>query len=138
MREEQSESMSELTPQDDSLAGPYFEAAAQGRLVVQRCDSCKNLRWPPLSGCPDCHSRDTTWVEVKPSGTIWSFVVYRRAFQPELRSQIPYTVAMVELDDGPYLIGRLVAGDRAPVVGDRVVADIGDVDGRPTVRWRIS
>ncbi|MUL64566.1 hypothetical protein BOO86_08845 [Mycobacterium sp. CBMA 234] len=129
--------MSGLTPQDDSLAAPFFDAAAQGRLVVQRCDSCKNLRWPPLSGCPDCHSRETTWVEVKPSGTIWSFVVYHRAFQPELRSQIPYAVAMVELDDGPYMVGRLVAGDRTPAVGDRVVAEFDDTDGGPSVRWRI-
>ncbi|MGB8406152.1 MAG: OB-fold domain-containing protein, partial [Mycobacterium sp.] len=78
------------------------------------------------------------WVEVAPSGTIWSFVVYHRAFQPELRSQIPYTVAMVELDDGPYVVGRLTPGARTPVVGDRVVAEFGDIDGEPSVRWRIS
>jgi uncharacterized OB-fold protein len=130
--------MSDLTPQGDSLAAPFFEAAAQGRLVVQRCESCKNLRWPPLSGCPDCHSRDTTWLEVRPSGTIWSFVVYHRAFQSELRSQIPYTVAMVELDDGPYMVGRLTAGDRTPVVGDRVVAEFGDAEDGSPVRWRIA
>src|SRR5882762_10539325 len=88
--------VSGLSPTDDPLTGPFFEAAAQGRLVVQRCNSCKELRWPPLSGCPECRSRDTTWVDVAPTGTVWSFVVYHRAFAAELRAHIPYTVLMVE------------------------------------------
>jgi uncharacterized protein len=128
--------MSELSPVDDPLAGPFFQAAREGRLVVQRCNSCAALRWPPLSGCPECHSRDTTWVPVAPSGTIWSFVVYHRAFQAELKAEIPYTVAMIELDDGPYLVGRLVTGEKPPAVGDRTVAEFVEMDGVPTVRWR--
>ena len=130
--------MSELSPVDDPVAGPFFQAAAEARLVVQRCNSCGALRWPPLSGCPECRSRDTTWVDVVGSGTIWSFVVYHRAFSASLRDQIPYTVAMVQLDEGPYLVGRLVDGDKPPKVGDRVDAEFLDDGGVPTVRWRIS
>jgi hypothetical protein len=128
----------QLSPVDDPVAGPFFRAAAQGRLVVQRCNSCDALRWPPLSGCPECRSRDTTWVDVAPRGTIWSFVVYHRAFQVSLAEEIPYAVAMVQLDDGPYLVGRLAAGTRPVAVGDRVAAEFGDIDGVPTVRWRVS
>jgi uncharacterized OB-fold protein len=130
--------MSELSPVDDPVAGPFFQAAAEGRLVVQHCNSCDALRWPPLSGCPECRSRDTTWIDVVPTGTIWSFVVYHRAFSATLKDQIPYTVAMVQLDEGPYLIGRLVDGDKPPKVGDRVDAEFLDDGGVPTVRWRIS
>jgi uncharacterized OB-fold protein len=128
----------QLSPADDPLAGPYFQAAAQGRLVVQRCNSCDALRWPPLSGCPECRGRDTTWVDVAPSGIVWSFVVYHRAFQASLKDQIPYTVAMVQLDDGPYLVGRVLEGPKPVTVGDRVDAEFLDVDGVPTVRWRIA
>jgi uncharacterized protein len=126
-----------LSPTDDPLTGPFFEAAAQGRLVVQRCDSCKALRWPPLSGCPDCRNRDTTWVDVAPTGTVWSFVVYHRAFAAELRAHIPYTVLMVELDDGPYLVGRLVEGTEPATVGARVAAEFVDADGVASVQWKI-
>jgi hypothetical protein len=129
---------SELSPLTDPLVGPYFEAAAQGRLVVQRCNSCGALRWPPLSGCPDCLGRDTTWVDVAPSGTVWSFVVYHRAFQAALKDEIPYTVAMVQLDDGPYVVGRLTPADEPVVVGDRVAAEFAELDGVPTVRWRVT
>ena len=78
--------MTKLSPTADPLTGPFFEAAAQGRLVVQRCNSCKALRWPPLSGCPECRSRDTTWVDVAPTGTVWSFIgIARRNSGRELR-----------------------------------------------------
>jgi uncharacterized OB-fold protein len=128
----------QLSPVDDPLAGPFFHAAARGRLVVQRCNSCDALRWPPLSGCPECRGRGTTWVDVTPSGTIWSFVVYHRAFQASLKEEIPYTVAMVELDDGPYMVGRIVEGTKPVAVGDRVDAEFLEIAGVPTVRWRIA
>jgi uncharacterized OB-fold protein len=124
------------TPVDDPIAGQFFRNVAEGRLTVQRCNSCRALRWPPLPSCPECRSRDTTWVDVARSGTIWSYVVYHRAFQPSLRDQIPYTVAIVELDDGPHFVGRLVDGEKPPKVGDRVEAEFLDLDGVPTVRWR--
>jgi uncharacterized OB-fold protein len=130
--------MTELSPVNDPLAGPFFQAAAEGRLVVQHCNRCDALRWPPLSGCPECRSRDTTWVDVRPTGTIWSFVVYHRAFSASLKDEVPYTVAMVPLDEGPYLVGRLIDREKPPQVGDRVNAEFLDVEGVPTVRWRIS
>ena len=104
-----------LTPTQDPLTGPFWTAAGEGRLVVQRCESCGELRWPPLSG--------------------WSQVTYHRAFQAELKADIPYTVALVQLDDGPYLAGRLAPGATA-AIGDRVTAEFAEVRGAPQLRWR--
>jgi uncharacterized OB-fold protein len=125
-----------LAPVGDQLTAPFWAAAGRGRLVIQRCNTCGALRWPPLAGCPECRSRDATWEEVHPQGTIWSFVVYHRAFAAELKHQIPYTVVMVQLDDGPYLLGRFADDGRKPTIGDRVTADFAEIDGVPSVRWR--
>jgi len=128
-----------LAPVTDPLTAPFWDAASKGRLVIQRCRACGELRWPPLVGCPECHGRDATWDEVRPTGTIWSFVVYHRAFAAELKDEIPYTVAMVQLDDGPYLVGRLHDAEDAghrPAIGDRVTAVFTETDGVPAVRWR--
>jgi uncharacterized protein len=125
-----------LAPVTDPLTVPFWDAARQGRLVIQRCQACGELRWPPLVGCPECHSRDATWDEVRPTGTIWSFVVYHRAFAAELKDEIPYTVAMVHLDDGPYLVGRFEDAGRRPAIGDRVTAVFTETGGVPSVRWR--
>ena len=130
--------MNELSPVDDPVAGPFFTGVLEGRLTVQRCDSCQELRWPPLPGCPECHHRTSSWVDVAPTGTIWSFVVYHRAFHASLQAEIPYMVAMVELDDGPYLVGRLLPGEKPPAVGDRVTAELGEFGGVPSVRWRLA
>ena len=64
--------------------------------------------------------------------------MYHRAFAAALKDEIPYTVAMIELDDGPYLVGRLVPGEKPPAVGDRVTAELGEFGGVPSVRWRMA
>lgn len=117
------------------MSEPYSVAAAEGRLVVQRCRDCEALRWPPLVGCPECLSRETDWVDVAPRGTVWSYVVYHRAFATKYSDEIPYTVAVVQLDDGPYLVGRLAA-EEPLAVGDRVVAVFSSDGEKPDVRWR--
>ena len=124
-----------LSPVSDPLTGPFWEAARTGRLVVQRCEACGELRWPPLAGCPECRGREASWAQVHPGGTIWSLVTYHRAFQAELKDSIPYSVAMVRLDDGPYIVGRLAPGTRASI-GDRVTAEFAEVNEVPQLRWR--
>jgi len=90
-----------MTTSHINVAAEHFAAAADGRLVVQRCLECTELRWPPLNGCPECLGRETDWVEVTPRGTVWSYVVYHRGFSAALAAEVPYTVLMVHLEDGP-------------------------------------
>ena len=128
--------MSGLSPLDDPLLAPHFEGVRAGRLLVQRCDTCRALRWPPLTGCPECRGRGATWAEVEPVGTVWSYVTYHRAFQAALR--VPYSVAMIALKDGPTMVGRLEPEDREPAVGAPVVATFVEEDGVPIIVWRLA
>jgi uncharacterized OB-fold protein len=121
---------------DDPLTAPYWAAARDGRLVVQRCGACASLRWPPLPGCPECLHQEAEWVEVTPRGEVWSFVVYLRAFSKDLAADVPYTVAMVKTDDGLYMVGRLAA-EEPLTVGDPVEAVFHPLpNGETQVRWR--
>ncbi|WP_425567993.1 Zn-ribbon domain-containing OB-fold protein, partial [Postechiella marina] len=43
-------------PRIDADSAPFWEAAAEGRLVGQRCGSCDSWRWPPREHCPECHA----------------------------------------------------------------------------------
>jgi hypothetical protein len=92
---------------------PFWDAAADGRLVFQRCDECGYIRWPAAGVCPECLSRRATWTEVDGTGTLWSFVVYHRAYAPSLRDQVPYPVVLVELACGVRLVSRLADIDPA-------------------------
>jgi hypothetical protein len=107
----------------DPVSAPFWREAAQGRLSFQRCAVCGYLRWPPAALCPECWSPRAEWEPVSPDGEVWSFGVYERAFSPAFEDDIPYVVALVQLDAGPRLIGDVV--DVAPpevAVGMRVTA----------------
>lgn len=92
---------------DDPLTAPFWAATREGVLLVQRCNSCHYLRWPPDPLCTECQTVGGEWVEVRPSGTLWSYAVYHRAMHRAFSDEIPYAVGLVELDDGPRMYGRL-------------------------------
>ena len=92
----------------DSL--PFWEAAAEHRLVLQRCAACGRFRHPPGPVCPRCHSTAQEWPEVPGRGVVYSFTVVARAPMPTLRAHVPYVVAAIELDGVPdaRLVSALV------------------------------
>ena len=55
-----------LTP----VSVPFWEGAAQGDLVLQRCDSCQAFVWYPRAICPACHSAELTWTPAAGTGTV--------------------------------------------------------------------
>ncbi len=93
---------------DHPLYGPFWSAAAEHRLALQRCRACGRLRWPPEPGCPECLAPGGDWETVDGTGTVWSVAVYEHAFHPALEDELPYVCALVELDAGPRLVSRLV------------------------------
>jgi uncharacterized protein len=95
---------------DDPRTAPFWAATAQHRLVVQKCAECGYLRWPPGPLCPECQAESAAWTEVRPSGSLWSIATYHRALDAAFAGDVPYTVALVELDDGPRMYGR-ISGD---------------------------
>jgi uncharacterized OB-fold protein len=123
----------------DALTGPHWAAAREGRLAVQRCTRCGALRWQPAAICPECLQPGGEWVDLAGTGTIWSFAVYHRAMNPAFKGAVPYTVAMVELDEGLRMVGMLAdaARDGSDVgIGQRVRASFEPVTDEVTlVRW---
>ncbi|HEY8545280.1 MAG TPA: Zn-ribbon domain-containing OB-fold protein [Acidimicrobiales bacterium] len=98
-------------PVPDADSRPFWEAAAEGRLVLQRCGACGRLRFPPAPVCSHCGSWDTTWDEVDGHGEVYSWVVVHHAVTPALRGEVPYAVALVELAPGVRIPGRLTGVD---------------------------
>jgi uncharacterized OB-fold protein len=85
----------------------FFEEARAGRLTGIRCGKCSELAIPPKEFCPTCQERDWTPVPLAGVGRITSFTVIRVA--PRGRgAEAPYAVAVVRLDEGVSLLGRVV------------------------------
>lgn len=87
---------------------PYWEAAKQHRLELPRCNACQKFWFPPSQTCPHCLSADFAWAPVSGRGKIFSFVVYHRVYHPAFEQDVPYAVALVELDEGPRLLTNIV------------------------------
>ncbi|HEX4996140.1 MAG TPA: OB-fold domain-containing protein [Methylomirabilota bacterium] len=85
----------------------FFEEARAGRLTGIRCGRCGELAIPPKEFCAGCQQRDWQPVPLTGAGAIVSYTVIRVA--PRGRGgEVPYAVAVVKLDEGVSLLGRLV------------------------------
>jgi uncharacterized OB-fold protein len=100
----------------DPLTRSYWDAAARHELAVQRCARCGHHQFYPRPFCLKCESDDVGWVRARGTGTLYSKSVVQMSPGPGFDP--PYTVAVVELDEGPRLVTNLVEGDCA--IGERV------------------
>jgi len=86
---------------------PFWAAARRHELVVQRCTACGSLRFPARELCRQCLGREAAWQPVSGRGKVFSFVVMHRANHPAFAAEVPYTVALVELEEGARLTAQL-------------------------------
>lgn len=83
---------------------PFWEAAAEGRLLLKACKACTRAHWYPKVVCPFCHSTDLEWRPASGRGTVYTYSVMRRV-------EVPYVLAYVTLDEGPTLLTNIVDCD---------------------------
>ncbi len=90
--------------------GPYWNAHAEGRVVLPRCTACDRYqqRWPLL--CPECGNEDYEWSAVSGLGVIYTYTVAHRTWVAGFDEDLPYVVVSVALDEQPdlYLTTNLI------------------------------
>jgi hypothetical protein len=93
-------------PSDESK--PYWEGLRAHRLLMPQCTVCRHRWFPPSRLCPACHADAVDWVEVSGRGKIFSYVVFHRVYHPGFKDEVPYAVALIELEEGPRLLSNVV------------------------------
>jgi uncharacterized protein len=83
----------------DELTAPFWNAAREGRLVIQRCKECRAWQHPPGPICRSCYSTDLEFAELSGRGVLYSFTVTHHAVVPGFESEVPYIVAVAELEE---------------------------------------
>ncbi len=86
----------------------YWEKAQAHELWLRRCNACEHAYFYPRDFCPDCGSRDVSWVQASGKGTLHTFAIVHRAPVPAFRDHVPFVVAMVDLEEGPRIPTNLV------------------------------
>lgn len=116
---------------------PFWDATAEGKLLLRHCTACGFTIWYPRDLCPECRSTATEWVEASGRGTIYTFTVTRRG-QGRWRDVSPYVLAYVELEEGPRVMTNIVDCDPATLaIGQAVEVTFDDTgEGAALYRFR--
>jgi hypothetical protein len=102
-------------PEINPESKPFWDAAAQGKLLIKRCTTCGEAHYYPRSICPFCGSDATVWETSSGQGQIYTLSTMRRG------ANAPFTLAYVTLDEGPSIITNITDCDHdALAIGQRV------------------
>ncbi len=88
----------------------FWDATAEGRFLLRRCNTCEAVIWYPRSHCPICMSTDVSWIDAAGTGVVYSFSITRAA-SGTWKGALPYVLALVELDEGPRILTNIVGID---------------------------
>jgi uncharacterized protein len=136
-------------PAIDIESAPFWQAAREHRLAIMQCRLCDRHFFYPRALCPHCHSSLVEWTKASGRGAIYSFTIAggpattappptsplllplpSAAFKPD----VPYVVALVELEEGPRLMTNIVTTDVDGVrIGQKVTAVYDDVTDEVTL-----
>jgi len=97
---------SKPAPHPSPLTQPYWDGAAAGKLRIQHCAACGKARHYPRYICDACHSFDTVWKDSTGRGTVHSWTIAHHAFHPGFKDELPYTLVVVDLEEGMRALGR--------------------------------
>lgn len=99
--------MSPVVPQPTPTSKPFWDGCAEGELRLQHCEACAAPYFPPQSRCPRCLGRDVVWKPLSGLATLYGYMIQHRAM-PGFEDRVPYTVAVVELAEGPRMMTNIV------------------------------
>jgi hypothetical protein len=97
-------------PRIDEESRGFWEALARHELYFQRCRDCGTKRLYPRALCTSCLSSATEWVRASGRGTVYTFTVTHQNQAPGFRDELPYVLAVVELEEGVRLMTNVVGG----------------------------
>ena len=92
----------------DAFSRVYWEAAADGRLLLRRCAGCGRAHHYPREFCPYCWSEDVGWEQASGRATLYTWSEVHANDLPPFRERLPYVAAVVDLEEGPRMMTAVV------------------------------
>lgn len=100
-------------PTIENESRPFWDAARQGRLTIMACNACGKAYHYPRPFCPHCWSNDVSWREASGKATLYTYSTVFVNDLPPFKERLPYTVAIVDLEEGVRMTTELVDCDVA-------------------------
>jgi uncharacterized OB-fold protein len=89
----------------------FWEGTRLGQLRLQRCQRCDHSYFPPRPFCPACACREVEVFTASGRATLYSYVINHRAPKGW---DAPYSIAVVELAEGPRMMSNIVGVEQTP------------------------
>jgi uncharacterized OB-fold protein len=113
-------------PAISALTRPFWDAAAQGRLLLQCCNACGRHFFRPEVACSHCFATDWLWLPASGHGSLYSYSIVHKAPAPGFA--VPLVLAVVELAEGPFMFSNVVGCEHAAVrIGMRLQVQFDEV-----------
>ena len=106
----------------------FWDGCRQHELRLQRCRACGRLRHPPRPMCARCNALEYDWARSSGRGTLFTFSIVHGPTLPVFQARAPYNVAVIELDEGQFIVSNIVdCPAEALRIGMRVAVVFDDV-----------
>jgi hypothetical protein len=110
---------------EDDTRG-FWTATRERRFVYLQCRRCSTVVFYPRQHCTGCTGGVLEEKTSAGFGTIYTYSVVRQSYHPFFRTQVPYVVAWIDLDEGPRFLSNVTG------VGE---PDLSLIGRRVTIEW---
>lgn len=123
-------------PVPNRTTQPFFDAAGEGRLRLQRCPR-DGFFFYPRTRCPSCLGDDWSWEDVSGQASLDAVTIDRMGHDPALAGDVPFAIGIVALSEGPRMTARIIECDLEAIhVGMPLEAAFETIEDVTLVRFR--
>jgi uncharacterized OB-fold protein len=100
------------------------KAAKSGDFVLQVCQACETVQYPPRELCKDCLQDKLEWQKLSPQGELISHTNLHASTNAFFREYLPRKIALIKMDCGPIIFAHIAysdakTGDRLTIISKR-------------------
>ena len=101
-------------PQPDPVTQPYWDSLKAHEMQIQRCNDTGKFFFYPRGISPYTLSDNISWEKVSGKGTLYAYTIVQNQRQPGFAEEVPYIVAMIDLEEGPRMMTNLIDIEPTP------------------------
>ena len=105
-------------PSIDYDIKPFWDATKEHKFKLFHCKVCGAWYWPVAC----CRNHDNEpflgemeWAEASGRGKVFTFSTHNVALSPDFKDDVPYVLALIELDEGPMISSNVIDCDPGEV-----------------------
>ena len=97
------DAMKKPVPTPDADSAALWRGLHDGVLLLQHCADCGHVQYYQQAMCRQCGGENLAHRPASGRGKVHSFSVVQRAPGPAFKTDLPYAVLLIDLEEGPRI-----------------------------------